>query len=154
MNKKSGELQTGATWVVVADSSRADFYVRHKRYSPMEPLHNITAPDARTRERDLGSDTPGRSFDSKGSGRHALEPSHTAREHLRENFAHLIADILDAGRVENKYQHLVIVAAPKLLGDIRAKLSSATQQLVSAEIDKDMTGQDLSVICALIDAQV
>jgi protein required for attachment to host cells len=87
-------------------------------------------------------------------GRQPEVPSQTAREHLRENFAHLIADILDAGRVENKYQHLVIVAAPKLLGDIRAKLSSATQQLVSAEIDKEMTGQDLSVICALIDAQV
>ena len=129
MRKNSGELPTGATWVVVADSSRADFYIRPKHFSPMESVHSLTSPDARTKERDLGSDTPGRSFDIKGSGRHALEPGQTARAHLRENFARQIADALDKGRIANEYQHLIIVAAPKMLGDIRIKLSSATRQL-------------------------
>ncbi len=153
MRKQSSKLGVGATWVVVADSGRADFYIRHQRLSPMEPVHSITAPDARTKEHDLGSDSPGRSFDSKGLGRHAMEPGQTGKEHMRETFAHRIADELDAGRIANNYQHLVIVAGPKLLGDIRAKLSHATGQLVTAEIDKEMTAQDVSVICADIDEQ-
>jgi len=119
----------------------------------MEPVHSLTAPDARKKERDLGSDSPGRAFDIKGSGRHAMEPGQTGKEHLRETFAHRIADELDAGRIANKYQHLVIVAGPKMLGDIRGKLSHATGQLVADEIDKEMTAQDLSVICAEIDKQ-
>ena len=153
MKKQSSKLTTGATWVVVADSSRADFFIRHQRFSPIEPIHSLTAPDARAKEHDLVSDAPGRTFDIKGSGRHALEPRHTGKEHLRENFAHQIAGELDAGRIANKYEHLVIVATPKLLGDIRTKLTSATRQLVMTEIDKEMTGQDLSVICAEIDKQ-
>ncbi len=151
MRKKSSELAAGPTWVVVADASRADFYIRHKRFSPMEPVQSLTSPDARAKEQDLGSDAPGRAFDSKGSGRHAMEPDHSGKEHLRENFAHQIADELDAGRVANKYQHLVIIAAPHLLGDIRGKLSRATRQLVTTEIDKEMTALDISAICTEID---
>ncbi len=153
MRKQSSKLATGATWVVVADSSRADFYIRYKRLDPMEPINSLTAPDARTKEQDLTSDSPGRAFDSKGSGRHAMEPGQTGKEHMRENFARRIADELEAGRIAHEYQHLVIVAGPKLLGDIRGKLSNATAKLVSVEIDKEMTTQELSVICANIDEQ-
>lgn len=80
-----------------------------------------------------------------------MEPDHSGKEHLRENFAGQIADALDTGRVARKYQHLVIIAAPHLLGDIRGKLSRATRQLVTAEIDKEMTDRNLSAICAEID---
>jgi protein required for attachment to host cells len=153
MRKQSSELTTGATWVVVADSSRADFYIRHQRFSPMELVHSVTAPDARTKEHDLSSDAPGRTFDIKGSGRHAMEPGQTGKEHLRENFARQVASELDAGRVANKYRYLAIVAGPELLGVIRGKLSRATQQLVTAEIDKEMTSLDLSTICAELDEQ-
>ena len=153
MRKQSGKLAPGATWVVVADSSQADFYIRHQHLSPMEPVHSLTSPDARSKERDLSSDAPGRTFDIKGSGRHAMEPGQTGKKHLRENFAHQIADELDAGRIANKYKRLVIVAAPKMLGDIRGKLSRATRQLVTVEIDKEMTNLELPVICTEIDEQ-
>ena len=153
MRKQSSKLTTGATWVVVADSSRADFYVRHQRFSPMESAHSLTAPDARAKEHDLSSDAPGRTFDIKGSGRHALEPGQTGKEHLRENFSRQVAGELDAGRIANKYRQLVIGAGPELLGDIRGKLSRATRQLITAEIDKEMTSLDLSAICAEIDEQ-
>ena len=82
-----------------------------------------------------------------------MEPGQTGKEHLRENFARQVADELDAGRIANKYRHLVIVAGPALLGDIRGKLSRATRQLITAEIDKEMTSLDLSSICAEIDEQ-
>jgi len=153
MRKQSSKLGVGATWVVVADSGRADFYVRHQRLSPMESVRSITNPNARMKEQDLSSDSPGRAFDSKGSGRHAMEPGQSGKEHMRENFARRIADELGAGRIANEYQHLVIVAGPKLLGDIRGKLSHATGQLVTVEIDKEMTAQDLPVICAEIDGK-
>lgn len=39
----------------------------------MEELEGLKHPASRAHERDLISDRPGRSFDSFGSGRHAME---------------------------------------------------------------------------------
>jgi protein required for attachment to host cells len=139
------------TWVVVADAGHADIYLRKKRFGPLERAQSLDASDARLKEHDLSSDAPGRTFDREGVGRHSYEPAHTAKEHARENFARRITRDLDAGRIADDFQHLVIVAAPALLGDIRKHLSRATHHLVSAEIDKEMTGMDLSAICAEID---
>jgi len=153
MTNKPSELMTGVTWVVVADASRADIYSRQKRLSPLEPVQCLTEPEARSKERDLASDAPGRTFDSRGEGRHAMEPDHTGKEHLRESFVHRIVEVLESGRNADHFQKLVIVAAPAVLGELRAQLSSAAQKQVVAEFDKHMTDQDTADIVRLIDSQ-
>jgi protein required for attachment to host cells len=142
---------TGVTWVVVADSSAAEFYVRQKRFSPLESLQRLTEPDARAKERDRVSDAPGRTFDSHGAGRHAMEPKHSGKVQLRESFTHRIAEALESAREADRFQQLVIIAAPAVLGELRARLSAGVQKTVVTEIDKHMTGQDPAAIAALID---
>ena len=153
MTNKTSELMTGVTWVVVADASRADIYSRQKRFSPLEPVQSLTEPEARSKERDLASDAPGRAFDIGGAGRHAMEPDHTGKEHLRESFVRRIADVLETGRNTDRFQKLVIVAAPAVLGELRAQLSSVVQRQVVAEFDKHMTDQDMADIVRLIDGK-
>lgn len=142
---------TGATWVVVASASQADIYLRQKRFSALEIVHRLKEPDARAKEQDLSSDAPGRSFDSHGSGRHAMEPDHTGREHLREDFARRIAAEVESGRAADHFQHLMIVASPDMLGALREQLSAAARQLVSLEISKDLTAKGPSAIGVEID---
>ena len=151
MTKRASEQLTGVTWVVVADASRADIYSRQKRFSPLELVQSLTEPEARSKERDLASDAPGRSFDIRGEGRHAMEPDHSGKDHLRESFVSRIADELESARNADRFQQLVIVAAPAVLGALRAQLSGAIQKHVVAEFNKHMTGQDASVIAGLID---
>jgi len=151
MTSDTGGLITGVTWVLVADSSQADIYSRQKRLSQLESVQHLTEPEARSREQEFASDSPGRSFDSRGDGRHAMEPDHTGKDHLRETFVRRIASVLESARNANSFQNLVIVAAPALLGELRSQLSSTTQKLVVAEIDKHMTGQEPAAIAALID---
>jgi protein required for attachment to host cells len=153
MTYKSSEHMTGVTWVVVADASQADIYSRQKRFSPLESVQRLTEPEARSKERDLASDAPGRTFDSQGAGRHAMEPDHTGKEHLRESFVHRIADVLESARKTDRFQQLVIVAAPAVLGELRAQLSSGLQRQIVAEFDKHMTDQEPAAIVRLIDAQ-
>jgi protein required for attachment to host cells len=153
MTIKPDEALTGVTWVVVADSGRADIYSRLKRFSPLESVQCLTEPEARSKAHELVSDAPGRSFDSRGEGRHAMEPDQSGKEHLRESFARRIADVLEPARNEGRFQQLVIVAAPAVLGALRQQLSHATQRQVVAEIDKNMTGQDQADIVSLIDGQ-
>lgn len=143
--------KSGFTWVVVADASRADFYKRQARRGQLEVVQRLAEPRARDREQDLVADAPGRAFDSGGQGRHAMEPDHTTKQHLREAFAQRIAAALEEGRVAGQYKQLVIVAAPAMLGDLRRRLSDTTSKLVAAEFDKDLAGHDPAEIAALID---
>lgn len=151
MRNDTSELNSGVTWVVVASADRAEFYSRQKRYSQLEAVQHLEEPGARSKEQDLVSDTPGRAFDSGGQGRHSMEPNHTGKELLRESFAHRIAEVLESARSADRFQHLVIVAAPAVLGELRSQLSSATQKRVAVEIDKHMTGQEPAAVAALID---
>ena len=153
MRNDTDELSSGVTWVVVASADRADFYLRQKRYSQLESVQRLEEPGARSKEQDLVSDMPGRAFDSGGQGRHAMESSHTGKEHLRESFVHRIAEALESARSAGRFQHLVIVAAPAVLGELRAQLSGATQKRVTVEIAKHMTGQEPAAVAALIDGE-
>ena len=152
MTRKGSELKRGVTWVVVADSTQADIYSRAKRFSQLEAVQSLSEPSARSKEKDLITDAPGRSFDSGGKGRHAMETDHTEKQNLRIKFADRIADLLKSARQEGRFKHLVLVAAPALLGELRAQLDDATAKLVRDEIDKDMTAATPDDIVKLIDS--
>lgn len=153
MNKNSDELSNGVTWVVVANASKAQIFSRQKRYSPLEAVQQLSEPDARAREQDLTSDSPGRAFDSGGRGRHAMEPDHSAKAHLLTTFAQQIADALTAAHQTHDFDRLVIVAAPTMLGELRHQLGDPVRRKVYSEFDKDLTGQAPGQIAALIDGR-
>jgi protein required for attachment to host cells len=152
MTKQTSELISGVFWVVVADASRAKIYSRQQRRGQMELVQSLAEPAARAKQGDFDADAPGRSFDSQGDGRHAMEPDHTAKEHLRETFAHEIAAVLESARNNHRIEQLVVVAAPAMLGALRTQFSDATRKLVVTEISKDVTNEEPAVIAALIDA--
>jgi protein required for attachment to host cells len=143
----------GVAWVVVADAAHAQIYVRQNRRAPLELLQTFAEEQARAKEHDLLSDSPGRTFDSMGAGRHAKQPEHTVKQNLREAFARQIADYVEAGRTANRFAHLAIVAAPALLGELRAHLSEPTLQLLDIEIPKRMTtSKPAAIAAALLEA--
>jgi protein required for attachment to host cells len=154
MSNTANTLSRGDTWVLVADASRADIYLRQKRYGPLEAMQCLTEKQARSKEGDLVADEPGRTFDRAGQGRHAMEPDHTEKEHLRTAFAQRICQVLESGRMADRYKRLVIVAAPGMLGELRHHLDAATGKLVAGEFDKEMTGREPEAIIGLIDAKI
>lgn len=93
-------------------------------------------------DKDMKSDRPGRAFDSHGEGRHATGTAVSPKEQESIRFAKTIADYLDQGRVNHRYDHLVLVADPRFLGHIRGALSSEVAKLVSLEIDKDLSTEN------------
>lgn len=128
------------TWVVVADGARA-FIAANQG-----PGTGLTLVPGTAQEHDLqsttemGSEKPGRSFASARSGaRHGIEPRVDWHRFEKQKFAHGIAKMLDAARVRKAFQHLVLVAPPETLGELRASLDKQTQALVTGEIAKDLT---------------
>jgi protein required for attachment to host cells len=153
MSNTANELPRGDTWVLVADASRADIYIRHKRHGPLEAVQCLTEPQARSKEHDLVADGPGSTFDSAGKGRHAMEPDHTEKEHLRTVFARRICHVLESARKADQFKRLIIVAAPGMLGELRSHLDAATSKLVAGEFAKEMSGHEPEAIVSLIDEQ-
>ena len=135
-------------WIVVADSVRARAYAAGAARGALNEVAAWTHEPSRQREQDLVSVRPGRTFDSVGGGRHALEPGRTQKRHEAEAFAGEIADALRRARNEQRYESLVLVAAPEFLGLLRAALDAPTGQRVAHTIDKNLTELDAAALRA------
>ena len=134
------------TWVVVADSCRARIFLAESPVAPLVELKAFENPQGRMHDRDITSDLPGRSFDSKGSGRHAMEPHTDPKHETVVEFARQIAAHLDTGRKNRDYEQLAIVAAPSFLGLLREQLNGQLAKLVSYELDKNLSQMDAAEI--------
>jgi protein required for attachment to host cells len=126
-------------WILSANSSKATIFTAESSHGPLVELESFDNPDARVKQMDLASDRAGRSFDSHGEGRHAMEVQVDPRQQVQIRFARLIADRLEQARVAHAFEQLVLVAAPGFLGLLRPNFGAPLQSLVSLEVDKDYT---------------
>jgi protein required for attachment to host cells len=128
-------------WVIVADKSKARiFSVADPRGALMDEVV-LQHPQAREREQTLTSDRPGRSFDSKGQGRHAMGTSVEPDQQETIRFAKQIADHVQAAHNEGRCDRLLLVAGPPLLGLLREPLNTLTGLRMS-EIEKNLGQYD------------
>ena len=127
------------TWILVADAGRARIFANHGVGKGLEEVTEgeHTHPLPKTRE--IGTDKPGRSFDSHGTGRHAMEPRVDWHEQAKEEFAKELAKWLKAAWLADSFGRLVIAAPPRTLGELRRELDPQVAKCISAEIDKDLT---------------
>jgi protein required for attachment to host cells len=126
------------TWVIVADGTRARFFNRHPNRQ-LEEFEVLLSPENRLHEGDLISDRQGRSFDSAGEGRHHMGSRSSAKDHEQDVFAKRVASRVEEGRIAGAIDKLILVAAPRFLGRIRASLSGPSTGLVAHTIDKELT---------------
>ncbi len=132
------------TWILVGDSSRARLLLAEHTNAPLQELDTLENPAARLRNQDLSSDGPGRSFDSAGRGRHAMEQRESPKHHEAATFARHLAERLEQARGHGELERLVLVAPPRFLGLLRDEMGTDLSRLVIAEIDKDLTAVDAS----------
>ena len=127
------------TWILITDGARARAVLN------TGPGHGIVAVDSvdfrspNLASRDIETDRPGRSFDSQGPGRHHKEPARSAHEQQEHDFVTTMAVYLDEQLENDQFDRLILVAAPRALGDLRAAISDRVRKTVMAEIDKDLT---------------
>ena len=85
-----------------------------------------------------GTDRPGRYASGPATPRSGFEATdwHEIEEH---RFAKLMADRLDHLLAQKRFDKLVIVAPPAILGSLRKAISGQLAQHVIAEVDKTLT---------------
>jgi len=84
------------------------------------------------------------------AGHHAssANPDHGARE--EGDFAAGVASMLNTRALSGKLGELVVIAAPRTLGELRKHWHKALQAKLIGEIAKDLTGQSPDHIAAAI----
>ncbi|MBZ0218358.1 MAG: host attachment protein [Fimbriimonadaceae bacterium] len=132
-------MATKVTWVLIADGARARLLVNTGRGTGLKPALDQEFIGDKRQSRELTSDKPGRTFDRGGQGRHSMEPPTDPHRHEQHMFARSLADLFEEKQKHNAFDRLIVVAPPKTLGDLRAEFPKAVADLVSDELNKDLT---------------
>ena len=154
--------------IVVASEATARFYEiahRHQLQEPEAPLQlvgELTDPAAHLHDRDFQSDRPGRSFDRAplhagrrgATAHHATGDSSSPRVHEAEQFARRIAAALVRSDRGQPIERLVLVAAPRFLGMLRAALPRTLHERIADEIHHDLARAPLQELRAHLSAEV
>ena len=133
-------IKKTVTWYLVADGARARVFANDGPGKgirlAIEKEFTIDRPE---RTQDIVSDREGRAAGPAGGSGHAMTPATDPHAHEETEFLRQLAAEIGALGQKNRYDRLVIVAAPRALGDLRTLLPRAARDKVSGELDKDLT---------------
>ncbi|WP_298432022.1 host attachment family protein [uncultured Jannaschia sp.] len=136
---------TNGTLVVVTDSEKALFMIN--RTDDENPNLEIVRKEEEDNppDREQTANRRGRVQESHGSGVSAYDET-DFHELQKERFAADLADKLYKMAHAGKFERLVLVASPMVLGVMRDEMHQAVTSKIVAEIDKTLTNHPLNEI--------
>jgi protein required for attachment to host cells len=132
---KSLRIKNGE-WVVVCDGAKALIF---------ENIGDTDIPNFKTREvhehadaktHELGTDAPGRSFNSVGNARSSVEQTDWHDQAERE-FLTRLAQRLEKAVEAGEMKSLIVVAPPRALGMLREAYPGQLKPAIREEVAKD-----------------
>jgi protein required for attachment to host cells len=133
-------------WILVANQAEAQIYSADRIPGDLVLVAKLAHAEGMAHARDLKSDAPGRVHDRIGQARHAMEPDTGVKEEERRRFVKELVERLKTAHFQGKFDQLVLLAAPAVLGVIRKTLNGGLERLVVKEIPKDVVGQGVDKI--------
>jgi len=147
------------TGIIVADAARARFITFEPSREPDQDGKDrcvehadLVNPEAGTARRERSGDRPGRLHASRGGPAH-LADDHRQRhqEEVERRFAKRILDAAAPFLGQHRLRHLLLIAAPRLLGSLRAELAGRHLRDVQiVEMNEDHSRRSLSQIAELV----
>ena len=136
---------TNGTWVVVADGEKA-LFLRNVTDGENPNLEVIRKEEQdNPKDIDQSANRPGRVHQSANHGRSAYEDTDW-HELAKDRFAADLADILYERAHKGKFDSIVLVAAPNVLGELRDQLHQEVTDKVVGEIPKTLTNHPIDEI--------
>ena len=129
------KIDNGA-WVVVCDGAKALVLVNEgNRKTPRLITREVYQQEDR-KTREIGTDKPGRSFNSVDEQRSAMEQTDFHRQE-EERFLSRLAERLDKAVLGGETRALIVVAPPRAIGVLRREFSPHVRGAVQAEVERD-----------------
>lgn len=141
-------LVPNGTMVMVLDGAKISLYRSHSdpaapTFSLVDHQHEFSPSTA-----ELGSDRPGRRFESAGVGGGAYETT-DYHQKAEDHFAIEAAERLN-GLAAQGDGKMILIAAPHVLGIMRKHIGDKARHLLIAEINKDYAGRPVADIVELL----
>jgi protein required for attachment to host cells len=129
--------QTPRLWVLVADSNLARFY---KKTGSQIELIGEAEPAQASIEAEINNKTMGRMVSAAGSTvYHKFEPHMEEARQDEIQFSRQISNFLEEAEAADTFDRLIVIAAPRTLGDLRSNFNKPLKSRIVAEVDKDLT---------------
>lgn len=123
-------------WVVIADRKQAHIY--RKTGKGLEHIVDALAEGAPGSAAGM-TQNQGHVRAAMGSVRYVSDPRDRTQRHDDLNFIQGMARWLEDAVRQDAFDRLVLVAAPRTLGDLRTALSAPVHARIMAEVGKDLT---------------
>jgi len=139
MAKGRNDLPGERTWYVVADSAQARilYMKRRGRRRRARLLKELAQPVPPTR--DIVTDRRG-SGRLRGGGRgYAMDSRSDPHEEQKRAFVRELARLVSRAVLDHRCDELIVIAAPRTLGELRGQLEGYARNRVVREIPKDLT---------------
>lgn len=132
-------------WVLIADGEKALFL--ENQTDGENPHLEVVREEQQDNPKDIdqSANRPGRMHDGGEGQRSALDDTDW-HELAKDRFAADLADMLYRQAHSGKYSALVLVAAPHVLGELRAKLHTEVSEKIVGEIPKTLTNHPIDEI--------
>lgn len=140
-------------WIALADGGHARFLsvdYNHKLHIE----ESIDATTVHSRSSALGSDRPGRVFESASSARHAVAARHDPHEAEMFKFLHLVGEILNGASKRGAFERLILIAPAPALAELRTSLDPATAAKVVGTLAKDLVHMSNPEIATHLEALI
>ncbi len=127
------------TWVTVANGSECKIFSVNSKNKTLQLLKGFYSASSHLQAVNLGAEKPGRVHESGNATRHTIEPKLDLHYKEKIKFSELIADYLNKEMSAKNFHHLVLIASPEFLGEIRKRLNKHVVSVIIKEINKDLT---------------
>ncbi len=141
-------MKTG-TWVLLADGEKA-LFLRNDGDEQDFDLNVVRHEEQdNPPDREQSANRPGRMPDTGAQQRSAMDDTDW-HELAKERFADDLADILYRCAHRGDFEHIVLTASPRVLGELREKMHKEVAERVIMEIPKTFTNHPLDKVEGLI----
>lgn len=125
-------------WVLIAHEAGARIFFRDDSRLPLTLIDRIDWPIGRAKDRELSSDRPGHGETwAPSRQRHGFDQTLLPTEKNALDFASLLAHRVSRAADLDAFDHLFVVAAPKLLGLIRRDLGPPAVARLARELSEN-----------------
>lgn len=131
-------MKKTVTWILLVDFGHARAFENAGPNKGLQEVQDFAFDAASKGHSKPGADQPGRTFDSAGEGRHSKEPHTDPVDVEHEEFMHLVAQKVSDVEKRGQFDRLILAAAPRALGILRAALPDPVKNKIVHELDKDL----------------
>ncbi len=135
------------TWILLANARDASVLVNRGPGKGLTVLDGVTF---RSEEATGPRDRAGVGHSIAGHGVSAVEQTNP-QDKIDTEFAHHLAEQMSSALAKHKFDRLIVIAGPHMLGLLRVSFDEALAAVVIGEIDKDLSRQTPDAVASHIE---